>query len=248
MKELIIMWLLATMKLWSPVHREHFVPEAKETPEQATARYQEIADAIMTVAFDEGTKPLFPGPGGRLSTAMFVANMFWSESGFRRDVDLGTSHVRLRHEGLNDFGRSWCMGQINLGSVMVDDPQHPGAKIETSVAKTAEGWAGPELVADRIKCIKATIRIARSSLGECAALPFNERLASYARGNCNDETGRALSTVKMVHFVRWDHHSRPHVKDAEVLKEMLDANKQAGGGVPRVPDGATSIPVQAVRD
>lgn len=246
--ELIIVWLLATMHIWSPTHREHFVPEARETVEQADARYREIAEAIVQVAFDPATKPLFQGASGRVSTAMFVATMFYTESGFRRDVDLGTSHVRLRHEGLNDFGRSWCMGQINLGHIMVDDPQHPGAKMETSAKKTMEGWTGPELLADRTKCVRATISIMRMSIGECRGLPMNERLASYAAGTCDSEKGRALSINKMMHFSRWDRRNRPHVKDTAVLKEISDANQQVGGGVPRVLDGTVAPSVQAVRD
>jgi hypothetical protein len=217
MKELIIAWILSMMTTVSPPHREHFIGEAQESYAQADQRYREIAEAIVDTAYDPSVQPLFRGQYGRASTAMLVASIWFMESGFRRDIDLGTSRVRLRRAGLNDFGRSWCMGQINLGSKKVQDPDHPGRWVETSERTTPEGWTGPDLLSDRRKCAAATIRVLRSSLGGCRHLPISERLALYAAGTCDSEEGRSASRVRMSLFHKWNNAARPDVKDSDVL-------------------------------
>lgn len=220
MKELLIIWILNVMTSVAPPHREHFEAEAKESYAQADVRYREIAEAIVDASFDENVQPAFPGPRGRASTAMLVATTFFMESGFRRDIDLGTSRARLRRSGLNDHGRSWCMGQINLGITRVPDPERPGTLKETSAATTINGWTGPELLADRRKCVAATINVLRLSMGACANLPPMERLAVYASGTCDNEAGRRASETRMRFFHRWLNRDRPAAKDAQVLLEM----------------------------
>jgi hypothetical protein len=220
MKELFVVWILSMMTAVAPPHREHFEAEAKESYAQADERYREIAEAIVDTSYDENIQPVFPGQRGRASTAMLVATIFFMESGFRRDLDLGTSHVRLRRAGLNDFGRSWCMGQINLGIKRIPDPDRPGMWKDTSAKNTAEGWSGPELFADRRKCIAATISVLRSSLGACRHLPPMARLAVYAAGTCDSEAGQRASEARMRLFHRWLGRGRPEPKDAQVLLEM----------------------------
>lgn len=220
MKELFVVWILSMMTAVAPPHRTHFVPEARESYAQADERYREIAEAIVDAAFDENVQPIFGGERGRAHTAMLVTTMFFMESGFRRDIDLGTSHARLRRVGLNDFGRSWCMGQLNLGIKKIPDPDKPGMWKDTSAKNTAEGWSGPDLFADRRKCVAATISVLRSSLGSCRHLPALERLAVYAAGTCDSEEGKAASIARMRLYQKWMNKGRPDKKDAELLAAL----------------------------
>ena len=230
---MVIAWVLAMMMAVAPSHREHFEPEAKESFDQADARYTEIATAIVTESMSGPA--LSEGKIGRIKTAMTVAAWMFYESGFRRDIDLGTSRVRLRKTGLNDFGRSWCLGQINLGTKTIPDPDRKGMFIETSADKTPQGWTGPELLADRRKCVRATIDRMRSSLLACADLPVEERMAQYASGLCKTnpalpvpvekqehmiEQGKAISKERTRFVYRWLSKDRPKVNDAQVLQEM----------------------------
>ena len=233
MRELVILWILAAMNSLSPAHRAHFEKEAMESYVQADTRYREIAENTVDKAMT--TTPLFSGKRARISTAMFVTVMWFMESGFRRDIDLGTSRVRLRHTGLNDFGRSWCMGQINLGSKRVLDPAHPGMWLETSNTLTPQGWSGPELVTDRGKCAVVTIETLRQSMLACRSLPMNQRLAAYAAGRCDSEEGRRLSEVRMRLFFRMNERGRPDVTDGDILKEMTNAKP------PNVGAGADAV-------
>lgn len=220
MKELFVVWILSMMTAVAPPHRDHFEPEARESWAQADARYREIAEAIVDTTFDPSIRPVFGGDRGRQHTAMLVATMFFMESGFRRDIDLGTSRVRLRRAGLNDFGRSWCMGQINLGIKRIPDPNRPGMWIDTSAKNTAEGWSGPELFADRRKCIAATITVLRASISTCRHLPTTERLAVYAAGSCDSEAGRVASGARMRLFHKWLGRGRPTEKDVDLLNAL----------------------------
>jgi len=219
MKELLIVWILTMMNAVAPPHREHHIPEARETHAQADERYRQIAEAIVDASYEEGVKPIFGGERGRATTAMMVATMFYMESGFRRDVDLGTSRVRMRRVGLNDFGRSWCMGQINLG-VRKAKNEEKDKFGETSVNTTAEGWTGPELLNDRRKCVKATINLLRASFNSCRHLEMEERLAAYAAGTCDSDVGRAAARVRFNTFRRWSSRDRPKVLDIDVFAEL----------------------------
>jgi hypothetical protein len=223
MKELFVAWILTMMTAMAPPARlqSAVTKEAKESIEDSSARYHAIAEDIVEAAFQEDVKPAFGGIQGRAKTAMMVATVFFMESGFRRDIDLGTSHMRLRGTGLNDFGRSWCMGQLNLGWKLAPDPYDKGGVIETSTAKTMEGWTGRDLLLDRKKCVIATISKLRSSFGACHGLPRAERLAQYARGSCLSSNGRKLSRSRVNIYDRWQ-RGIPNVLDVELLANMQE--------------------------
>ena len=207
MKELFIAWLISIMSILAPLDKKHVVPEAMETPEQTQERYEQIAQAIYEGAYDESVPPVFMGKKARAQTALLVVTVFYTETGLRRDMDLGTSRDRLRPEGLNDYGRSWCMGQLNIGRRVVNGE-------ETSVRTTVEGWTGPELYADRRKCVVATINALRRSKGACQRLPISEQLAVYAAGNCVWTAGKVASRVKMNMFFRlWGTHGTVPAED-----------------------------------
>jgi hypothetical protein len=195
MKETIVAWLYAIMMSISPIDQPHHIPEAQESIAQAKVRYQEIAESIYDVSFDEEVAPLFGGSKGRQRTALTLLAVTYFESGFRRDVDLGIGRRRLARTGWNDFGRSWCLGQVNLGKREIMGPD--GEYVDASATVTPEGWSGPELVADRGKCLTAVLNAVKRSFGACSKLPQEERLAAYASGRCDTDQGRELSKARM---------------------------------------------------
>jgi hypothetical protein len=97
---------------------------------------------------------------------MQVASIVYYESHLARNVDYG-----LGKWGRGDYGGSWCLMQLNLGRGRDGD----------SADRTAEGWSGKDLVADRAKCFRAGLRRLRQSWG-CGA--GAERLTVYASGRC----------------------------------------------------------------
>lgn len=219
MKEAFVIWLLSTMTAISPPARPGLIiPEARETQVEAEARYKEIAEAIVDGSLQ--TKSLFKGEHGLSKTMMFVATVFYVESGYRRDVDLGLGRARLGRLGVNDHGRSWCMGQINLGKRSISDPDQPGVTIDTSATTTKEGWTGKELLEDRVKCVVTTINRARQSFGACYSLPREHWMAAYAAGTCNSESGQRSSRTRMSMFARLLKNHRPIATDAELLSSL----------------------------
>jgi hypothetical protein len=218
LKEAFVTWILTTMVAMSPPHRQHWEAAAQESHAQADQRYLEIATTIVDGVFDPAVEPVFTGSRGRQNTAMLVTVWWHAESGFRRDVDLGTGRARTAKAGWNDFGRSWCMGQINLGRKRIPDPSKPGTWIEDSPTTTPEGWSGKELCEDRTKCFLTTLRVMRQSVGACRSLPASERLAAYAAGTCSSEAGRAISRQRMALYTRLLAKNRPPHTDAEVME------------------------------
>jgi len=230
-----IAWIESTMRRLSPPERPHHEPAAQESRAQAEQRYHDIAEAIVDASFDPNAEPVFAGSRARQNTAMLVAVMFHFESGYRRDIDLGLSRARLARSGWNDFGRSWCMGQINLGRKQLPDPENQGQLIEESASTTQEGWSGRDLIADRRKCVTATIRILRQSIDTCRSLPSSERLAMYAAGTCGSESGKRASRVRMHRFLREVVRDVPAERDADVFtsiraKTTATASTEVGDG------------------
>ena len=219
-KEAFVAWILATMTAISPPHRPHFETVAQESHEQADARYRAIAETIVDGVFDKEVEPVFNGSRGRQYTAMLVTVWWNAESGFRRDVDMGLGRTKTAKAGWNDFGRSWCMGQINLGRKRRPDPEREGAWIEDSPTTTPEGWSGRDLCQDRRKCLLATLRVMRQSVNSCKSLPFGERLAAYAAGRCDSSAGRGISRQRMGTFWRLYNKNRPDYTDAQVMEEI----------------------------
>jgi len=160
-------------------------------------RYAEIADALIGAAYDPEVVPLFPGKQGRMRTMALVLSIAYHESGFRRDVDLGYGRARLARGGWNDYGRSWCMLQINLGRTQA---VREGLVSEESASVTAQGWHGSELLADRGKCFRAGIEVLRGAMGACGRNELRHRLAAYASGTC--DRGLSASEARMRNAIK----------------------------------------------
>lgn len=216
-RELFIAWVLSVMTALSPPHRPHYDSAAQESFAQADERYREIAETIVDGSFASDVEPVFGGSYARQKTALLVTIWWNAESGYRRDVDLGLARTRTAKAGWNDFGRSWCMGQINLGRKRQPDPDRPGEWIEDSPTLTPEGWSGMELCRDRSKCFRTTVRVMRQSVNACKSLPASERLAAYAAGYCDSSYGKSISRTRMHHWQRWYARNKPAYTDAEAL-------------------------------
>jgi hypothetical protein len=147
---------------------------AQETEAERDSRYKDIAQDVFEVLNDKAEEPLFPGVDGRLRTAALLVGVARAESGFNKDVDLG-----LGAYSRGDSGASWCILQINIGQ-----------------GRTVEGWSGKDLVKERKKCIRASLRAMRDSFKMCSYLPESRWLTAYAAGNCKSEHGQKAAKYR----------------------------------------------------
>jgi hypothetical protein len=170
----LTLWALSLMLYLQPVSRHR---STLETVPQRDARYQEIAAAIEKVV--AANPPLIPGPSGRAYTAAVLLSVTYIESGWRKDVDLGLSRAKRASWGEEDHGRSWCMGQINLGSGTVP--------VGDDVMKS---WTGKDLISDREKCMAVVLEMVRRSFASCRLLPRDHWLNQYASGECKPDPAK----------------------------------------------------------
>jgi len=220
----IAAWLVSLITLGAPPGRPQYEPAARESIVQAEERYQGIAEAIAEVAFNPKETPV---SGNRTFTAALLAALAYHESGFRRDVDLGIGRALLAKSGWNDFGRSWCMMQLQLGAVPLPTELSSSlskskgwAVTHNSHAKTTEGWSGLELLEDRNKCFTAGLHVVQRSIGSCKHLRQLDWLRSYASGNCTD--GASHSALRMRTAIRWARKAPGTWRDADVVKSLTD--------------------------
>jgi hypothetical protein len=199
----------------APPGRKLYIPEAQETVEEATSRYEDIARDTAYVVWDPQEKPIFHGSRGRARTAIVLYAVVTFESAFRKDVDLGVGKLSK-----GDGGASWCLNQVNLGK---DDTAGStpnriviniggGYKLTTN---PNEGWSGQDLVEDRQKCFHAALSILRSSFAACQALPIESRLNQYASGHC--DKGEEASHRRMGLALLWMGKKLPTFKDSDVM-------------------------------
>jgi hypothetical protein len=217
----VIAWIISLIISVAPPGAPAFIEGAYETNEQAQKRYTEIAKDLVSVAYDPSEKPLFKGPQGRAKTAAALLAIARVESGFRRDVDLG---VGPKSRG--DSGRSWCLGQINLGK-----PTHKGTKrrlgvdedgMYTWAAPHEFGFHGQDLVKDRANCFRAMLWMARTSFSICRKQRENPKdtdglLALYTSGSCRKGIKESRERVRLA--LTWA-KDNPEVNDSDVINEI----------------------------
>lgn len=211
-----ILWVMMFITMHAPPGRPQFIEEAKETKEEATARYESIGTDIHEVLKTD--KPLFGGKHGKARTTAVILSLMLHESGFRKDVDTG-----IGTQARGDHGNSWCMLQQNVGrgrtlawNIKQDRPAYAICKPE-QVSSTRypcdqaddvhPGYTGPELVADRKNCIRAGLRAMRMSFAACRSLPTADWLRSYASGSCTG--GSEASARRMNLAMTWFSNHRP---------------------------------------
>ncbi len=178
MKTLLAAWILAAIESLAPSSREPFM-DVPETTAQRRARYEDTAEAFAEAIRElpDGAMPFRSTKGrGERTLAAWAVGVALHESGFLRSVDTGARK--------GDGGRSFCVFQVNLG---------PGGR-----GKTAEGWTGADLTADRHKCARAGIAILARHLAACASLPFADRTSGYASGTCQRGIPAAQRQARIV--------------------------------------------------
>lgn len=127
-------------------------------------------------------KPLFSGTSGVQQDAALMNALAWMEGGNVPDVvgdckgmAPGSTKCDVAHDP-----QSWCVFQIYL----------------PSGSKTAEGWTGPDLIADPAKCITVARRLVRASITSAENRGGACPLCVYARGRWTPE-GQRLSDNRM---------------------------------------------------
>ncbi len=126
-----------------------------------------LGGAIASVIDEEPA--LFTNDENRhRSAALVVAVAF-------REGSLGT---RVEGDIRNGKPISYCTMQIAVGS-----------------GRTPEGWTGPELRDDPVKCVTVGVRMLRTSMRICPSAP----LAFYAEGpnGCTSERAKRISRDRM---------------------------------------------------
>lgn len=220
-------WALNRMVTWIPPGRS-LITHAIETPEEGKARYEEIADAAISVAFDPNEKPIFSGKYGRSKTLALILAVAFFESTYRKDIDLGIGPLAR-----GDNGQSWCMMQIMLGRPGVDgntrrrvilEKDHyrmyirPIEYVNREVRYTdgqGQGWGGGDLITDRQKCFRAGLHLIRKSFDACPSIPIVDRLSVYGSGRCI--SGMKGSRIRVKKAQKWLATDKPPLTDAEVL-------------------------------
>lgn len=208
----VLVWLLSFMTTMAPLDRPQFYPDAKETRDQAQARYESIAKDIHTVLWNQPA--LFTGPDGRAKTAAVMMSIMLHESAFRRDVDFG-----LGSAGRGDGGRSWCLMQIQVGqnkTATWNAKYNRFKQWGDAPEDLVQGWTGDEMVKDRKKCIEAGYRIMKASFEMCKSLPVDQWLDVYAAGSCG--SGVPQSRVRMNTGINWFNGHAPTFTDAQALQ------------------------------
>lgn len=192
----VVSWLLATMVTVAPPSRlthGRTVPEAVETVEEATQRYEEFAGIIAKVAYDPAERPAFGGADARAKTASVMLAVALSESGLRKDVYLGVGK-----KARGDNGRSCTAWQFNIGK-----------------GKNVRGHTCEELLADQEQAARDALHVIRSSMGSCPTLPMSDRLSMYIAGSC--VANHPGAQLRFSNAVRWlDKHPRRWNDDAVV--------------------------------
>jgi hypothetical protein len=154
----LCMWLAAIVLATYPASKVYPNDEAKQ--QQHIIHVNEVVRDIYEVVYDPNHKSWFGGKWGRAQEAALTTIIASEESGgFNPDVESG----KVR----GDHGGSWCLMAMYIGK-----------------GKTIEGWTGPELIADRKKCIKAGVNALQRSMNSCRKYGMLSGLSVYDTGRC----------------------------------------------------------------
>jgi len=206
-------WVVNRMVSWLPPGRS-LVKDARETPEVGKQRYEEIANALISVIYDPEEPPIFSGKYGRARTLALILSVAYFESGFRKDVDLGIGPLAR-----GDNGQSWCMMQVLLGRPGLDGNTRTRILLNGHAYKMTsdpnEGWGGNELVTDRMKCFRIGLNLIRKSFFSCTQIPIEDRLSVYGAGKCLVNWAPSRYRVKKAQD--WLTNDKPPLTDREVM-------------------------------
>jgi hypothetical protein len=190
MLALIASWLVVAMNAWvQPLPHD----------ESAQERYRSMADDITEVVYDVNEKPLYEGPNGRAKTALFMASIAGFESSYTADVDSGKKRGTVGDA---------CIMQLVISG-------HNRLHLVGDVYEWSrtEGWTYEDILADRKKCIRGALHIARESFRICHSLSL------YTVGKCDPKEPKARHREERAR-VRYTRFPSP-VADQEVLALLL---------------------------
>jgi hypothetical protein len=225
----VIAWIVSLIVSVAPVGRTQYLPDAKETETETTARYESIARDLVEVVYDQNEQPLFKDSQGRAKTAQVMLAVATYESGFRRDVDYG-----LGPKARGDGGKSWCLMQVLLGrpgKVSGKTRGHIYVRPDGRMGYTTNpmvGWGGEDLVNDRKACFRAGLAVLRDSFHSCGRQALRDRLSVYASGRCQNKGGLAASHTRMGLALRWMKNEPPQFNDEEVYSLLNDEGEEDG--------------------
>lgn len=213
----VVAWLVSLIVSVAPPGRPQYIPEAKETVEEAQARIDDLAKDVASVIYNPQEKPMFSGPNGRNFTAAVVLSVMSFEGAFRKDVQNGKGKMSR-----GDHGRSWCLMQVQLGGA--DPYGHTRNRIVVQpdgsyefTTDPSKGWGGEDLVADQTKCVRAGMALLRKS--SCGSMGIRDRLRVYASGSC--EGGAKESHLRMDRAIRWMSTKGPSFTDEQAISWVL---------------------------
>jgi hypothetical protein len=207
-------WVVDRMLTWMPPGQSK-VKMASETAEEGKARYEEIADDLISVVFDPSERPVFSGSYGRAKTLAIMLSVSWFESGFRKDVDLGLGGLAR-----GDSGQSWCLMQVKLGKeekALENTKQRivlDGDYFKFTTDRSA-GFGGKDLVRDRKACFRTGLHLIRNSFDRGAGLPVLDRLSIYASGKAIRDFD--VSRVRVKRAQAWLSQELPPLEDKAVM-------------------------------
>lgn len=211
----VVNWAVDQMVVWSPPGKSMY-PNAKETESEGLTRYASIAEDALKIAFDPSEPPLFKGDQARYKTFALLLSVADSESGYRKDVDIGHGAASK-----GDSGQSWCLEQVRLGVATNGKTSTrirliPGGGIEYTGDKSAYG--GEDLVSDRKKCFRVALHIMRMSFDQCKDQPIEGKLSMYTSGFC--DRGYDASARRVKKAIKWLNSNPPPSND-EYLMSIL---------------------------
>ena len=213
----IILWLVNSMMLWSPLGKPRWHESKAEDIDHAKSRYEASAKAAFQTVYDPNVKPIFdfPAKNARAESAILLLWIANKESNFSEVVQY---HTGTWH-GFADNGNSFCFMQIKL-------PRYADDKGNIFRKTTREGYTWEQLIGeDPERCFRAGYRIVKSSLNSCRHLEnFNDRLSQYATGHC--EANNKKSRARLEPAIDWFWSHLPPVDDAEVM-EFIQKNSES---------------------
>jgi len=227
-KELAEEWIISFMVKNSPPGRKTYYVDAQETKEDALTRYKSIAEDIVEVVYSPNTPVVFGGDHGRARTITVILGIMFFESGFGKHVDYNIGKFAR-----GDNGNSFCMMQMNVGTGRTwkgaggwNIKHHRPWRYGDKKADIVLGATGPEMIADRRKCITEGLRLIRISFRSCRKRPLKEKLLVYASGKCDPTIKAAVkgSRLRMTAAIKFWKESKvlwSEFADEPVKKQVV---------------------------
>lgn len=172
--QILRMWLASIVFMMYPPDRVH--PGNLILQENYKRHVNEVVIDIQEVVYDRAKTPWLYGKWARAQEAALATIIAAEESG---GFNLGVENGIIR----GNRGASWCLMAMNIGR-----------------GRTMEGWSGPDLIADRKKCITAGVNAMRRSMSVCRANGVLSGLSAYDTGRCIKNERISVSRVSRAFY------------------------------------------------